>query len=331
MIILGCPNCDSKFKVKAEALGDKGRLVKCAKCQHKWHATADGAVAPAATPPKPTPAPKPAPEPAPTPEPAPPPKPNPIESEDASALAAISAIVDNAANTQEEETQSPPSVDTDNTPPHGPDSEGIDDLSNYAAPSDPPPIPPNFTEEPAAQKKSRSPLKAWIILFVLLIVAGICFVFLSQTIVKAFPPAQKIYKMIGLDVDVLGHGLEIINTVPQREVSGETVILTVTGDILNTTADIIAVPILRGALTDPQGTELHIWTFKASERTILPGEMVSFETKVNNQPRGATGLNVTFSTEEEAMAEANGTMMEKPEDSHDEDTNQEEMKKEESN
>ncbi|MEM9682093.1 MAG: MJ0042-type zinc finger domain-containing protein, partial [Pseudomonadota bacterium] len=40
-IILTCPNCAASFKVKAEALGPDGRTVKCSKCEHRWHATAD--------------------------------------------------------------------------------------------------------------------------------------------------------------------------------------------------------------------------------------------------------------------------------------------------
>ena len=35
-MIISCPQCSSKFAVKAEAIGEKGRNVKCAKCAHKW-------------------------------------------------------------------------------------------------------------------------------------------------------------------------------------------------------------------------------------------------------------------------------------------------------
>ena len=35
-MIITCPECSARFVVKAEAIGEKGRKVKCAKCSHKW-------------------------------------------------------------------------------------------------------------------------------------------------------------------------------------------------------------------------------------------------------------------------------------------------------
>lgn len=35
-MLITCPECSSKFVVKAEAIGAKGRNVKCAKCGVKW-------------------------------------------------------------------------------------------------------------------------------------------------------------------------------------------------------------------------------------------------------------------------------------------------------
>jgi predicted Zn finger-like uncharacterized protein len=35
-MIVTCPNCSTRFVVKAEALGAKGRKVRCAKCEHAW-------------------------------------------------------------------------------------------------------------------------------------------------------------------------------------------------------------------------------------------------------------------------------------------------------
>jgi predicted Zn finger-like uncharacterized protein len=35
-MIIGCPSCSARFIVKAQAIGDKGRKVKCARCKHTW-------------------------------------------------------------------------------------------------------------------------------------------------------------------------------------------------------------------------------------------------------------------------------------------------------
>jgi predicted Zn finger-like uncharacterized protein len=40
MIII-CPQCTARFAVKAEAIGEKGRKVKCAKCAHSWFQAPD--------------------------------------------------------------------------------------------------------------------------------------------------------------------------------------------------------------------------------------------------------------------------------------------------
>jgi predicted Zn finger-like uncharacterized protein len=36
MIVIKCENCDTQFRVPAQALGASGRFVKCTKCQHEW-------------------------------------------------------------------------------------------------------------------------------------------------------------------------------------------------------------------------------------------------------------------------------------------------------
>lgn len=63
-MILTCPDCSTKFKVNPQAIPASGRMVKCAKCGHKWHAMPEGAAEPEAFPDidfEPTPAPPPPP------------------------------------------------------------------------------------------------------------------------------------------------------------------------------------------------------------------------------------------------------------------------------
>ncbi len=37
-MILVCPSCMARYRVKVEALGATGRRVKCTRCSHVWHA-----------------------------------------------------------------------------------------------------------------------------------------------------------------------------------------------------------------------------------------------------------------------------------------------------
>lgn len=48
-MILVCPSCDSKFNVPDGAIPPAGRKVRCAKCQHSWHATLADELKPART------------------------------------------------------------------------------------------------------------------------------------------------------------------------------------------------------------------------------------------------------------------------------------------
>ncbi|MBL4721762.1 MAG: zinc-ribbon domain-containing protein, partial [Alphaproteobacteria bacterium] len=63
-MLISCPNCSARFKIKAELLGEQGRNVKCAKCAQRWFATPDTLIpdepAPVAAPAPARPAPKPA-------------------------------------------------------------------------------------------------------------------------------------------------------------------------------------------------------------------------------------------------------------------------------
>lgn len=39
-MILTCPACAANFALDPKLLGDAGRVVRCGKCKHEWHATA---------------------------------------------------------------------------------------------------------------------------------------------------------------------------------------------------------------------------------------------------------------------------------------------------
>ena len=278
-MILSCPSCSARFNVKAEALGTKGRTVKCAKCAHKWHAMPEGVAAPT-----PVPAQQPATETAPPPPQAsaveaapPPPQPETVEAPPP--------------------PPPPPQPEAAETPPPPPPPDDLaDDIPDDD--TDRPPIPPRRTGNQETVKK-RSTLKWWIALAAVIVVLSSASVIWRKSIVVLYPPANGLFMMINLPVDTLGHGLVIHMPETGLRLDGEDRVLTIKGQIENTTGRSVDVPIPRASLRDTKGIELQIWTFLAEDPRVLPGERVNYESEVRNPAQGATGLDITFTRQDE--------------------------------
>ena len=101
---------------------------------------------------------------------------------------------------------------------------------------------------------------------------------------------------------MLGSGLEIPDYDIVSRQEGNKRILSIKGEIKNTTAHVLDVPLLFGAIKDSEGQELRIWSFSAKEPRVLAGEAVAYETEVSNPPRGGINVSITFTTELEMEA-----------------------------
>lgn len=145
--------------------------------------------------------------------------------------------------------------------------------------------------------KRRSGLMRLISLLALILfisaVVGVGY-FMQSKVVMWFPATSKIYAMVGLKPDVLGQGLHIADPKPTKEIDGNDEVLVVSGAIKNTSGNQQKVPLLRGALLDKDGKELHIWTFTAQQESVEPGEQVTYKTQFKNPPAAAEKLDITF-------------------------------------
>ena len=271
---LTCPNCGARFKIKDDALGAKGRKVKCGKCEHRWYALPEAAVAApvASAPADPT-------EDFAPPPPPPPPPPS--------------------------ATQAVEEDDFDD------DDFGKDDVDDGGVPdemlSDPPPIPPESSfvrPNQAPEPKRGGMLKYWVLLLLLLIGGSSAAFVWRDTVVHHFPVANKVFMMAGFPANTLGYGLKIYEPKTDLNVKDGKRILGVSGQIMNETGKVIKIPLLKAVLIGAKGEDISSWTFDAKEARILPGEKVDYETATENPPRGATGLRITFTlADEEAMGD----------------------------
>ncbi len=133
--------------------------------------------------------------------------------------------------------------------------------------------------------------------------------FMQSKVVMWFPATSKIYAMIGLKPDVLGQGLHIADPKPTKEIDGNDEVLVVNGAIKNTSGNRQTVPLLRGALLDKDGKELHIWTFTAQQESVEPGEQVTYQTQFKNPPAAAEKLDITFTRPGDAQTAGRGSAM----------------------
>lgn len=284
---LTCPNCATRFKVKSEALGDRGRSVRCAKCAHVWFATQDDLESDGAT--GGQPAPKAPPRREPPPRDPPPRRASEPEEDDP-----FGATFDDEDDDADDVDLGPPPASMRSeapaydAPPFGADEEIV-------------------PRQRRPQPKKKSPLGAWIMLGVLVLGVAIGGFFLRFDIVKAYRPANAIFAAIGFPVDTLGFGLKIEQPTTRALIKQDERVLEVTGGITNTSGEPIDVPMLRGALLNAQDMEVHVWSFVTEESRVLPGETVAYKISVSNPPRGATDLLVTFTRPEEMAEEADAT------------------------
>jgi len=296
-MIISCPSCGASFNVTPEALGPTGRSVKCSKCAHRWHASADDDADGAVTVPA------------------------------AEAAAETTADADPAETPPdgaETAVEAPETGSAADSVPLGGTDEDADsaaqapgDISDAVDPLNPPPdleaalglAIPEEAEEAAGRRRSgsgrkskatrkpaRSKAKVLSFFVLLLLIAGVgagAF-FMKQKIMMWMPATQRLYALVGIEPEVLGQGLQIVEPTPKKEIDGNDEILIVEGAIRNTTAAPVDIPLMRGALLDKAGKELHIWTFTAAKSAVAPGDVAQYRTEFRNPPKDAESLDITF-------------------------------------
>jgi hypothetical protein len=148
---------------------------------------------------------------------------------------------------------------------------------------------------PDMPRRSRTGVAiGWIIFLLVLAGLGVGGVMARDQIVEHWPPAAKLYSMLGLAVEPPGAGLELRKVVPSRTVEDGKPALVIAGEVANVSSIAREVPKLRVVLRDKDEHELQSWSFSAAEERLLPGASVPFRTTLTNPNEAATGVVVTF-------------------------------------
>lgn len=137
---------------------------------------------------------------------------------------------------------------------------------------------------------------AFLVLLILLAVAGWAAVHYRQSVVRLWPASARFYSAVGLGVNVTGIAITDIGL--RQEVQDGTPILSVTGKIVNVSNRDQPIPKLRIVLLDDSKRELYGWTFDPDIPPLKPGAEGSFGTKLPSPPPDAHSATVSVAPED---------------------------------
>lgn len=333
-MIINCPACSARFNVADHLIGTTGRVVRCAKCGHKWHQMPEGMEGMAPPPPPAAPAPAPVPRPSPqqaaaaprsTPAtkgqiPSPLPKLGDIplempakgglaafaepggeaggEAEDVDLTAALDRVAGLVAEADAQHAFQPGSAQQAAASEEAEGKSGLPDDFDFG---DSEPIPEVFTRAGAqaqAQQGGKSKLFGGLIvmLAVILVVGGLAggAYFLREKIVEIVPEAAAIYEAVGIQAEALGSGFKFRNVTSERVNENNVEMLVVRGVIANISDQTRDLPLVKLSLYDSANLVVQEKVAPPPERTLAPNETTGFKINVESPPAAARRFEVTF-------------------------------------
>lgn len=134
----------------------------------------------------------------------------------------------------------------------------------------------------------------WVAMVVVLAGLMVGAVSARNQITTLWPPAARLYAMIGFPVAQPRLGLELRKVNPSRSTENGLPTLSIDGEVVNISSVAREVPKLRIALRDGNDHEVQAWTISVTDERLLPGASVPFHTSVTQPNEAATGVVVTF-------------------------------------
>jgi predicted Zn finger-like uncharacterized protein len=115
---------------------------------------------------------------------------------------------------------------------------------------------------------------------------------IPETVVATAPITLKAFQTVGYDINI--YGLEIRRVAQDHKIIKGERVLTIKGDVVNITNDIVRIPSMRFALRNDQGAEVYQWVLDTASRPLRPGEITGFVTRVQEPPQGVKDVQIRF-------------------------------------
>lgn len=167
-------------------------------------------------------------------------------------------------------------------PPETEDMSGGMSIEQMTQTNSPRPRP-----KPAPQKKKSNWL-GWLIFLLLLGGIGAGGYYGRNFVVQVMPGMAPLYHKLKLDVETTNQlGLEIRNLTTKSVIDGGVTRLTVTGDIVNITAQDRPIPRIAIQLVDSNNMHVYSWTTKPEIESVAAWETATFSSSMNQPPAEA--------------------------------------------
>ncbi len=284
-MLIVCPNCETSYQIKAQALGTGGRSVRCAQCKETWFATPESAIVETAM--ALAMVPNRAPEP-----PAPPPPDDLLTGNNFS----VDAVIPPGEKIEGEPVlvaEAPPLV------PQSPVEAPVDVFPpkfEPGTPDDADTMAAKRIRQKIADRKNKPSLAKRLVSLPMLIVVMLAIVLGAlnwrAAVVRYFPQTGSLFAAIGLPVNLRGLTFEGVKST--SEVHDGVTVLAIEGTIINLTRHTLDVPKLRFALRNPAGHEVYAWTAPPPKATVGSGNGLQFRARLASPPADGRDVIVRF-------------------------------------
>ncbi|HMK79600.1 MAG TPA: MJ0042-type zinc finger domain-containing protein [Xanthobacteraceae bacterium] len=296
-MLIVCPTCATTYQIKAGALGEAGRTVRCASCKNTWFASPESAVMEEAAPATAAAvgaaaaAEK-------------PPADDAAAGFDGGFGVETAAPIDDPAAAQEAAralavTDAPPLAPTDSADR---DAAAAARKFDPGTPDDIETIAARRARHTYSDRKQKLTLRQRILsvptLIVVLAAILIGALNFRAAMVRHFPQTASLFSLLGLPVNL--RGLSFMDVKSRGEFVDGAMVLVIEGTIVNLTPHPLEVPRLRFGLRNSAGHEVYAWTALPTKSTLGSGDGLAFRTRLASPPADGRDVIVRFFSRRDA-------------------------------